>query len=66
MRDIIAKNQIGNGLDKFRRLSRAECEDLSLSKARKLVDTSNTGKSKQPLANSKLICVGAVWRSSSF
>jgi hypothetical protein len=60
MRDIIAKNQIGNGLDKFRRLSRAECEDLSISEVRKLAETSDIGKSKQPLANSKLICVGAV------
>jgi hypothetical protein len=57
--DIIAKNQIGNGLDKFRRLSRAECEDLSISEVRQLVETSGTGKSKLPLASSKLICVGA-------
>jgi hypothetical protein len=57
--DIIAKNQIGNGLDTFRRLSRAKCEDLGISEVRQLVETSGPGKPKQPLANSKLICVGA-------
>ena len=57
--DIIAKNQIGNGLGAFRRLSRAKCEDLGIFEVRQLVETSGPGKSKQPLANSKLICVGA-------
>jgi hypothetical protein len=57
--DIIAKNQSGNGLEAFRRLSRAKCNDLGISEVRQLVETSGTRKSKQPLANSQLICVGA-------
>jgi hypothetical protein len=52
--DIIAKNQIGNGLDAFRRLSRAKHQDLGISEVRQLMETSGTGKLKQPLVNSKL------------
>jgi hypothetical protein len=57
--DIIAKNSIGNGLDAFRSLFRAKCKDLGISDVRELAETSGIGRSKQPLANSQLIRVGA-------
>jgi hypothetical protein len=57
--DIIAENPIGNGLDAFRRLFGAKCKDLGISEVRELAETSGIGKSKQPLVDSKLICVGA-------
>ncbi|KAJ9641091.1 hypothetical protein H2199_005759 [Coniosporium tulheliwenetii] len=38
--DIIAKNPIGNGLERFRRHSRAKCKDLGISEVRHLAETS--------------------------
>jgi hypothetical protein len=51
--EIIAKNPIGNGLDAFRRLFGAKC---SISEVRELAETSDIGRSKQPLANSTNMC----------
>jgi hypothetical protein len=57
--NIIAKNPIGNGLDAFHRLFGEKCKDLGISEVKQLAETSGTGKLKQSLANSKLICVAA-------
>ena len=41
---IIAQNPIGNGLDGFRRLLKARCEDLGISGIEQLVQTFKIGK----------------------
>ncbi len=41
---IIAQNPIGNGLDGFRHLLKAKCEDIGISGIEKLVQDFKIGK----------------------